>query len=120
MSQMPADASGDRARPIGDVLKALLRRKKFLQKGKYPALTEAWSELVGQGIAARTRIRSFSEGKLTIEVTSSVLLHELSGFMKQQLLAGMQATKGGKDVAELRFCLGDSSKASEDEGLRCP
>ena len=116
MSQMPADVPGDAARPIGDVLKALLRRKRFLQKGKYPALTEAWAELVGEAIAARTRIRSFEEGKLTIEVTSSVLLQELSGFMKQQLLAGMQGCKGCKDVAELRFCLGDAAGTAKDEG----
>ena len=110
---MPAEAPGDRARPIGDVLKALLRRKRFLQKGKYPALTTAWAELVGEGIAARTRVRSFQEGRLTVEVASSVLLQELSGFMKEQLLAGMQGCKAGKDVAELRFCLGEASGADE-------
>ena len=114
MSRTPGWEPGDRARPIGDVLKALLRRKKFLQKGKYPALTQAWAELVGEAISARTRVRSFQEGKLTVEVTSSVLLQELSGFMKPQLLAGMQGCKAGKDVAELRFCLGDAAGAAED------
>jgi predicted nucleic acid-binding Zn ribbon protein len=112
----PADrAHRQEARPIGDVLKALLRRKKFLQKGKYAALTQTWAELVGTAIAARTRIRAFQEGRLTIEVTSSVLLHELNGFMKPQLLSGLQAGKGGRDVAELRFCLGNEAGAADKE-----
>jgi predicted nucleic acid-binding Zn ribbon protein len=101
----PWSAPQDRARPIGDVLKALMRRKKFLQKGKYAGLTQTWAELVGEAIATRTCVRSFQEGKLTIEVVSSALLHELNGFMKPQLLAGLQGAKGGRDVVELRFCL---------------
>jgi len=112
---MTAPSPADEARPIGDVLKALLRRKRFLQKGKYSALTTAWVELVGEAVAARTRIRSFQEGKLTVEVTSSVLLHELNGFMKQQLLSGLRACDAGRDVAELRFCLGQGSEQGEQE-----
>ena len=99
--------SSDRAQPIGDVLKALMRRKKFYQKGKYSALQTAWRELVGESIAERTRVRQFKEGTLTVEVSSSVLLHELNGFMKPQLLSGLQESKEGRDVAELRFRLGN-------------
>jgi predicted nucleic acid-binding Zn ribbon protein len=105
----------DGARPIGDVLKALLRRKRFLQKGKYSGLTEAWAALVGEAVASRTRIRSFQEGRVTIEVTSSVLLHELNGFMKPQLLSGMRQSRGGRDVADLRFCLGNGAEAGDNE-----
>ena len=50
---------------------------------------------------------------MTVEVTSSVLLHELSGFMKPQLLSGLQASKGGRDVADLRFCLGNGAGDNE-------
>ena len=104
----------DEARPIGDVLKALLRRKRFLQKGKYAGLTEAWVGLVGEAIAARTRIRNFHEGKLVVEVTSSVLLHELSGFMKPQLLAALRQCDAGRDVAEVRFCLGGAGREDNE------
>ena len=71
-------------RTIGDVARALLRRKKFREKGRYGALVDAWQELTGEEIAARTQIRSFKDGELVIEVESSVLLHELNGFLKEQ------------------------------------
>ncbi len=97
------------ARPIGEIARALLRRKKFHEKGKYGALVDAWADLVGESIAARTRIRAFRGGELVVEVGSSVLLHELNGFMKEQLLAGIQSTEGGRDVASLRLCLGNGA-----------
>ena len=98
----------DRARPIGEVIRKIVRRKRFFEKGKYGSLVAAWSELVGEQIANRTRIRSFKGGQLVIEVDSAVLLHELSSFMKEQLLAGLQTTEAGRDVANLRFCLGNT------------
>lgn len=93
------------ARPLGEILKRILRRKRLHQKGKYGALSVAWEELVGEGVASRTRIGAFDEGELVVEVDSAALLHELNSFMKDQLLAGLRATDGGRDVAGLRFRL---------------
>ena len=93
-------------RPIGEIIEGLLKRKRFYEKNKYGALVDTWTGLVGEAIAGRTRISSFRDGQLVIDVDSSVLLHELAGFLKDQLLAGMQAEKGGRDVAEIRFRLG--------------
>lgn len=104
---------GESAEPIGELIKALMRKKKFREKGKYPGLTRAWSELVGEGIAGHTKVREFSEGELVVEVDSSVLLHELNGFMKQRLLAGLQERNEARDVARLRFCLGSGRSDSE-------
>ncbi|MCK4373950.1 MAG: DUF721 domain-containing protein [Candidatus Brocadiae bacterium] len=103
---MPGRRAGRRgARPLGEIMRGLLRRKKFREKGKYGALVDAWCELVGEAIAARTGIRSFKDGELVIEVDSSALLHELNSFMKQQLLQGLRESRGGRDVAALRLCL---------------
>ncbi len=99
------------ARPVGEIAKALLQAKKFHEKGKFGALSAAWAELAGEGVAARSRIRSFKDGNVVIEVDSPVLLHELNNFMRQQLLSGLQATAAGRDVAELRLCLGTPRKA---------
>ena len=106
-------SAGDEARPIGDILRRLLRAKKFYQKPKYSGLTQAWQATVGEGVAAHTRVRSFREGEMTVEVTSPVLMHELSAFMKEQLLAALQATDGGRDVASIRFCLGKGPEQEE-------
>ena len=101
-------------RPIGEIVRALVRRKRFRQKGRYSGLTEAWRELAGQGVAARTRIRSFEEGRLVIEVETPALLHELNGFMKEHLLQGLQAMSAGRDVAELRLRLARDGGSRSD------
>jgi hypothetical protein len=97
---------GEEALPIGEIARKLLRRKRFHEKGKYGALVDAWQGLVGEAMAERTHIRAFKEGDLLVQVDSPALLHELNGFLKQQLLEGLQATKAGRDVASLRLCLG--------------
>lgn len=101
------------ARSLGEIAGKLLRRKRFFEKGKYGPLAEAWQELVGEGIAARTKIRSFTGGKLVVEVGSSSLLHELNGFLKDSLLEGLRGVKAGRDVAGIEFRLG-SPPADQD------
>jgi len=93
-------------RRFGDVLGQLLRAKKFYQKGKYGALVDAWREVVGEEIGARTRIVSFEHGRITVEVTDAALHQELSGFMRAALVQQLQQAAGGEDVVELRFRLG--------------
>ncbi|MHC4479379.1 MAG: DciA family protein [Planctomycetota bacterium] len=105
MSLSPRYRQGDRARPVGDVIRKLLRSKRFHQKGKYGALVDAWAEVVGEAVAARTRIRSFHQGQLLVEVESSVLFHELGSFLKEDILRELRRHPGSRDVAELRLCL---------------
>ena len=93
-------------RPFGDVAKALLRRKRFVEKGRYGALVAAWQDLVGDGVAEHTRVRAFKEGKLVVEVDSPTLLHELNGFLKDSLLRGLRESKAGRDIAQMELRLG--------------
>ncbi|MFP4028293.1 MAG: DUF721 domain-containing protein [Candidatus Brocadiia bacterium] len=95
------------ARGFGAVLSRVLKQKRFYQKGRYSAVSRAWEEVAGPEIASRTRIASYEDGKLRVEVESSVLLQELSGFMRETILEELRRTSGGEDVAEVRFCLGD-------------
>lgn len=115
MSPVTWHRGGRGARPVGDIIRSLLRRKKFHEKRKYGPLVDAWSQLVGETIACRTHIGAFAEGELTVEVDSATLLHELNGFMKQHLLAGLQATRPGRDVAMLRFCLVSQTDGMQSE-----
>ena len=100
-----------RVRSVGELTRELLRHKRFYQKGKYRGLAKAWAELLGEAAAARTRIRAFRDGELVVEVDSSALLHELDGFMKPRLLAGLQASQAGRDISRIRFCLGEGNNA---------
>ena len=110
----PSPGEG-RWQQFGAVLKGVWREKKFHEKGKYGGLVDAWAEVAGAEIAARTNIRSFKGGELVIELDSAVLLHEMNGFMKQGLLAGLQSHEGARDVSGLRFCLGRGSNGKQEQ-----
>ena len=92
-------------RSFGEVARVLLRRMKFQHKGRHTALTQAWRELVGEVIAGKTRVQSFRDGRLVVEVASSALLHEMKGFMMETLLDGLHQAEAGRDVAELKLRL---------------
>ena len=98
-------ARGGGAKPAGQIIRAILSRKKFYEKGKYGAVARAWAKQMSGRAAAQTRIRALRGGELVVEVSSPALLHELNGFMKKQLLNALQATPGGREVVRIRFCL---------------
>jgi len=98
--------AGPEARPFGEIARELLKHKRFHEKGRFGPLSDQWRALVGEELAARTRICAFKDGVLVVDVESSVLLQELTGFLKGQLLAGLQASAAGRDVVDLRLKLG--------------
>lgn len=104
------------ARSLGEVARKLLREKKFYQKGKFGPLSKAWEELIGESLASCTKIVSFDDGELVVEVDSPSLLHEINNFMTEMLLDGLQETKAGRDIESLRFRLASypDRKRSED------
>lgn len=95
---------------FGNVLSRLLKQKRFYQKSKYGALARAWTKAAGEEISSCTKISSFRHGRLRINVNSSIMLQELSGFRKQSLLNRLQETEGGEDVIDLQFFLNDGSE----------
>jgi hypothetical protein len=105
------DRSG--AKRFGDVMHKLLRAKRFYQKSRYGPLVTAWEEVAGEEIASRTRISGYEHGRLTIQVGSSVLMQELSGFLKSALLQELQRRPAGRDVVDLRFTLAGRSGMAE-------
>ncbi len=86
-----------------DVVGKLLKKKRFSHKSKYRALVSAWSQVVGPEISEMTRIVGYEHGKLKVGVASSVLLHELKGFMKHTILEELQKTQGAEDVSDIFF-----------------
>jgi predicted nucleic acid-binding Zn ribbon protein len=100
------------AKRFGDVMKRLLRAKRFYQKSKYGPLVTAWEEVVGEEIASRTRIGAYEHGRLTIQVDSSVLMQELSGFLRSTLLQELRRKPAGQDVVDLRVTLAGGSESA--------
>ena len=63
---------------IKDLMKDVLQENR-LQKGMDLVLVkEAWAEVMGNGVNAYTKSIQFKNGKLIVELTSSVLREELS------------------------------------------
>ena len=93
---------------LGRVLARVLKGKRFYEKKRYGALVEAWRQTVGEEVAAHTRISRFDHGRLTVEVDTPILMHELTGFLRSAILQQIQSAPGGEDVADLRFRLGGS------------
>ena len=67
----------------------------------------AWRDILGAETAKHTRLsRTLTKGTLTVEVDSSALLSELSGFRKAELIAGLQERVKRKHIEDIRFRLG--------------
>ena len=77
---------------------------------RYPKMHDFWREAVGEEIAEKTRVVALRGNVLTIEVASSPLLSELSGYRKAELLDALRSTladAGRKQrIEKLSFKLG--------------
>lgn len=58
----------DEPRPVGDALRSVRRELGLGEPSHFDALVAAWPELVGDALAAHTRLRSLRDGVLTIVV----------------------------------------------------
>ena len=98
---------------FGEVLKGLLKRKRFYEKGRYGALSHAWErvigEVLGDEVAAQTCVTAYRHGLVTVDVACPVLLQEMGGFLRAKLLERLQSVPGGEDVGDLRFRMGRGS-----------
>ena len=106
MTPEASRGAGGNEKQFGDVMKRLIKKKRVRERSRYGAVVKAWRQVAGQDLAEQTRVADFSDGTLVIEVESSVLMQELSGYMKPTLLQELKNTDGGRDVFELRFRLG--------------
>jgi hypothetical protein len=79
---------------IGYLLARFMRGTTLGRSAALEALAAGWQETVGPEIAAETRVASYREGTLRIEVRSSALLQELSTFYRDALLAALRAKDG--------------------------
>jgi len=68
---------------------------------------QAWCEAVGAETARHTRLsRTLKRGVLHVEVNSSALLGELSGFRKAEILAVLREKVTQQYIEDIRFKLG--------------
>lgn len=106
---MPVKGPRREAAKIGFLLAGFLRGTTVGRSATLHALEAAWSETVGPEIAAETRVASYREGVLRIEVRSSALLQELATYYKASLLESLRgalargAAREGLERLEFRL-----------------
>jgi predicted nucleic acid-binding Zn ribbon protein len=92
--------------PLGDVLARWLDQTGIMRPTVGDRLRAAWNEIVGAEIAAAAEPTGFRGGVLTVTVTNSPLLQELSGFRAAELSASINAKIKGVYVSRIRCRVG--------------
>lgn len=107
-SGKPRPSENDRARggsdQLGFLIARFLRGTTVGRSAALIALEEAWKATVGPELASDTRVSSFKDGTLRIEVRGSPLLQELSTFYRDSLLTSLR--EKNREVAKLELKLG--------------
>jgi hypothetical protein len=93
------------ARPIGDLLKAVLRDVGPRRRDELYMLTEAWSRAAGPDVALRSRVVGMNRDTLTVAVESAALRQEIESFRRPEILARFRAEFPRRTIADLRCVL---------------
>ncbi|HVJ68862.1 MAG TPA: DciA family protein [Caulifigura sp.] len=96
----PQQPAGPEA--IGGIVSRLIQMRGYGRTQGDAELRELWTQVAGEQIAGSTRVMGLRNGVLTIGVSSSPLLSELSAFHSERLLEGLQA-KYGQRIKDLKF-----------------
>ncbi len=88
--------------PIGDILKEIIQKNKLQSGMDDIAVKEAWKNLMGNGVNSYTKNIIFKNGKLYVELTSSVLREELS-LGKSKIIKIINDDLGNETVIDVIF-----------------
>lgn len=86
---MAARGRKARGRDGPELLGEILGRGPTRRPGIEARASAKWAEIAGAEIASRTAVTSFRRNVLRVRVDSSVLLAELDGIYKKDLIAAM-------------------------------
>ena len=90
---------------VGDILPAVLKSIGLDKRLKERELLELWPEVVGEGIASRTRAVRVERGVLYVEVMHSAWLQELH-FMEKQIYRKLRNAAPDIEFKRIRFGTG--------------
>ncbi len=86
---------------LGDVLKPYRSKPDFELKNVW----DLWDEAVGKTIAQNARPAAFRGKLLIVHVSSSTWIHQLQ-FLKNDMIAKLNAALGKPLIAEIKFKIG--------------
>ncbi len=87
---------------INEILSAFTKRPKIATKLRTSKIKEGWEEMMGSMIAGYTESLKLYKGKLTIELSSPALRHELM-HNNELLISKINNYLGEKIVEEIKL-----------------
>ncbi len=96
----------DRFDSVGGLLPRLLQRLGLKERLHEKDVAEAWSEIVGDFIAAHSTPVSLREGILYVRVLQPSLHYQFEQISKKEILKRLKARFGGPVIRDVRFRLG--------------
>jgi len=109
------------AEPIGKILADVLRDLGLSKKLSEQRAVVEWNDIVGRRVAEHARALRVDNGRLFVEVDSSVWSQELT-LMKRNILRQINDRIGRKAIDNIHFVLGGarpygaSGRNSKEEG----
>jgi predicted nucleic acid-binding Zn ribbon protein len=91
--------------PIAETLSKLMARRGYAYLQTSSEREEAWRGVVGERMAAYSRLGNVRRGVLEVTVRNSAVLQELT-FQKKQLLQRITAALPEQQIRDLRFRVG--------------
>lgn len=91
--------------PISDLLAQWMTQRGIGRVRVATELTTAWNSVVGEALAAQTRVGELKRGILDVRVAHSLLVQELT-FQQSDLLARLQPLLPGQALKKLRLKVG--------------
>jgi predicted nucleic acid-binding Zn ribbon protein len=93
---------------VDALLTRVLQKHGVLEVVERAGILELWPEIVGERVAAVTRVRGQDKDALFIEVRSSAWLTELS-MLRGEILGRVNARLGGAPFDRIVFVQGDTA-----------
>lgn len=92
---------------IGQVLKDMIPRRNVLDK-TYTQVKNAWRQIVGEDVYKCSSITGIKNRVLYVNVESTVLIHHLTNFEKNAIIARINEIMGTESIEDIRFKVGKS------------
>jgi predicted nucleic acid-binding Zn ribbon protein len=96
----------DRFRGTAELVPALMQRFGLKERLHESEVIEAWSNIVGEFIAAHSAPVALREGVLYVRVLQPALHYELEQISKIDILRKLKQRFGGKVIRDVRFRVG--------------
>lgn len=105
--------------PLAALLEAVFAGKPAERRLREAKVWQVWNEAVGEQIAAKSQPAAFRDGTLTVKVSGSAWLQQLS-LMKQEIIHHLNAAVGSPLVTDIFFKQGALTNRSDKSATSPP